>query len=332
MKNLSASVLFLLLALAVQLASAQTIRRVNNSGITGTNIYGTVQAAHDAAASGDIIQVEPSTTAYGNLTCTKPLTIVGPGYFLGENQPPALQASTIDATLSTVVFNPGSTGSTISGVVGNTTWYIATDNITVQRCRLQGYLYLGYNRVTNSAVIRQNYMDGIQPSSGSTNSLITNNIINGNVNLTAVGTTGEFTNNTVVNTSVSLNAFTVRNNYFNNNFTPTANTNWDYNFFTQSTLPTLGTIGTHNTANVPLASVFAQTTGSPQFDGWYKLKTGTNPAVGAGQGGVDIGATGSATGYGYRFGGLPAMPAIYQLNQAVSGNTLNVTLGTRSNN
>ena len=332
MKKLSASLLFVLLALAGQLASAQTIRRVNNNGITGTNIYATIQAAHDAATNGDIIQIEPSTTVYGALTCIKQLTIVGPGYFLSENQPPALQASTIDVTMSTIFFNLGSAGSSVSGIVGNTAWYVATDNITVQRCRIVGYLYLGYTRATNFAVIRQNYMDGVQQSSPSSNSLITNNlIINGNVNLSGAGMTGEFNHNTVIGTGVALNAFTVRNNYFNTTFTPTSNTNWAYNFFANTTLATVGT-QSNNTANVPASTVFAQTTGSPQYDGWYRLRTGTNPAVGAGENGVNIGATGSATGFGYRFGGLPAIPAIYQLNQSVTGNSLNVTMGTRSNN
>ncbi|UOQ97258.1 hypothetical protein MUN81_18715 [Hymenobacter sp. 5317J-9] len=333
MKNFSASLLFVLLALAGQLAAAQTIRRVNNTGITGTNIYATLQLANDAAANGDIIQVEPSTTAYAGFSCSKVLTIVGPGYFLGENQPPALQASTIPATVGDIQFLTGSSGSSVSGLSSNGTFYVRVNNITIQRCKLDGYIYLGYTAVTSNAVVRQNYGPGVQESSASTNSLITNNIfINGSVSITGVGNAGEFNNNTLINCSVALNNFTVRNNYFGSTFTPTANTNWDYNFFAVATLPTLGTKGANNTANVPASSVFAQTTGSPQFDGWYKLKTGTNPAVGAGQGGVDIGSTGSATGYGYHFGGLPAIPSIYQLNQAVTGNTLNVTLGTRSNN
>ncbi|WP_035562265.1 hypothetical protein [Hymenobacter sp. IS2118] len=332
MKNLSASFLFVLLALAGHLASAQTIRRVNNNGVTGTNIYADIQAAHNAAANGDIIQVEPSTVTYGSLTCTKQLTIVGPGYFLADNQPPALQANPIPATMSSITFAAGSDGTSVSGMSSNTTWYINDDNISVRRCYLTGYIYLGFGSVTNGTIIRQNYFYGLLESSPSTNSLITNNIfLSGYISLTGAGNSGEFSNNSVVNGSVSLNNFTVRNNYFGSGFTPTANTNWAFNLLAQATLPTVGT-ATNNTANVPAASVFAQTSGSPQYDGWYKLKTGTNPAVGAGQGGVDVGATGSATGNGYRFGGLPAIPAIYQLNQTVTGNSLNVTLGTRSNN
>ena len=332
MKKLSASLLFVLLALAGQLASAQTItiRRVNNNGITGTNIYATLQLAITAAAPGDIIQVEPSTTAYAGVACTKQLSFVGPGYFLSENTPPALQASPTTAVVGNFDFQSGSAGSSVSGLVITSSCYVRVDNISITRCQLTGYVYLGYTAATTGAVIRQNYMDGIQQSSPSTNSLITNNIIiNGNVNLSGVGMTGEFSNNSVINTSVSLNTFTVRNNYFNNALTTTANTAWSFNQFTTTTPPTLGT-SSNNTANVPLASVFLLSPGA-QYDGWYKLRT-TSPALGAGQGGVDVGATGSATGFGYRFGGQPAIPAIYQLNQTVTGNNLNVTLGTRSNN
>ena len=52
-------------------ANAQTIRRCNNNpGVTGVNMYTTIQAAHDAAVAGDIIYVEPSNANYGALTCT----------------------------------------------------------------------------------------------------------------------------------------------------------------------------------------------------------------------------------------------------------------------
>ena len=192
MKNFSALLLVILLALAGQLASAQTIRRVNNTGITGINIYADLTSAQTAAANGDIIQVEPSTTAYAGFSCNKQLTIVGPGYFLAENQPPALQANVIPATVGAISFGAGSAGTTVSGLSGNTSWYIATNNITVQRCYIPGgYLYVGYGLVTNGAVIRQNYMLGVQESSPATNSLITNNIfVNGSTNIASVSSTG----------------------------------------------------------------------------------------------------------------------------------------------
>ena len=334
MKNFSAPqflVMLLLLGVSALTSQAQTIRRVNNNGITGTNIYATLQLAHDAASTGDIIQVEPSTTAYAGVAITRQVSFVGPGYFLAENAPPTLQASPITAVVGQMDFQGGSAGASMSGLVCNSSCLMRTNNISITRCQIASYIYLGYTTVTTGAVIRQNYCAGVQQSSVSTNSLIANNIIyNGDVNLSSVGNTGEFSNNTVVASNVSLNQFTARNNYFNNALTTTANTSWSYNLFTTTTPPTLGT-NSNNTANVPLASVFVLSPGA-QFDGFYKLRTGTNPATGGGQGGIDIGATGSATNYGYRFAGLPAIPAIYQLNQSVTGNNLNVTLGTRSNN
>ncbi|GAA4026732.1 hypothetical protein GCM10022409_08340 [Hymenobacter glaciei] len=332
MKKLSSALLFVLLTLAVQLASAQTIRRVNNNGITGTNIYATIQLAHDAAVSGDIIQVEPSTTSYGNLNCTKQLTFVGPGYFLSENQPPALQASVIPATVGQVVFTTGSNGTSMSGLITSTV-YLGASNLIFQRNYVSNaYLYTNYNVATTNNVIRQNYIYGISynTNTATTNLLITNNIIQLDVNVSGTGFTGEFSNNVALRNS-NFDGFTVRNNYFGNNLSTTANTTWQYNLLGQATLPTLGS-QSNNTANVPQSSVFVLTPTVPgQFDAWYKLKAGS-PAIGTGQGGVDIGAYGSATGFAYRIAGIPAIPTIYQLSQSVSGNTLNVNVSTRSNN
>lgn len=314
--------------------SAQTIRRVNNNGVTGTNIYATIQAAHDAATAGDIIQLEPSTVAYGDLTCTKQVSVVGPGYFLSLNQPPALQASVIAASVGNVFFNAGSSGSSLAGVTVNSSIYLSTSNISVLRDNIASYIYIGYYAAASNLLIRQNYVGNISYYSYvDSNVLITNNIINGTVSLNSGSITGEFSNNAVIYTFSSsyFDNFTVKNNYFSYNFVPTANTTWRNNLLSQTTLPTLGS-QSNNTANVPLATVFILGPGSTQFDAWYKLKTGTNPATGGGEGGVDVGAFGSATGYTYKLSGIPAIPAIYQLNQSVTGNTLNVNVSTRSNN
>ncbi|KAA9332089.1 hypothetical protein F0P96_11415 [Hymenobacter busanensis] len=325
MKKLYASLLTgLLLAAATLAAQAQTIRRVNNSGITGTNIYATVQLAHDAAVTGDIIQVEPSSTSYGTLSCSKNVTIVGPGYFLGSSQNPGLQANPTSATLGSVYFTTGSAGASISGLTLSDV-YIGTSNITVQRNYTTSWLYVGYATTGQSNLnIRQNYLYGMSYYNYTANNvLVTNNIIYGNsVNLQ--GCSGEFTNNVGLGT-VSLDNFNVRNNYFANTFTPSNNI-YSYNISAQAGFSTAN----NNQNNVPQASVFALAPGSTQFDAWYQLKAGTNPARGTGQGGTDIGAFGGNTPY--KLSGLPAIPSIYQFNQTLSGNTLNVNLSTRSNN
>ena len=76
--------------------------------------------------------------------------------------------------------------------------------------------------------------------------------------------------------------------------------------------------------------MFNLSPGATAFDAWYLLKTGTNPARGTGQGGTDVGAFGGNAPY--KLGGLPNIPAIYQQTQTITGNSLNGTLSTRSNN
>ncbi|MBG8555868.1 right-handed parallel beta-helix repeat-containing protein [Hymenobacter guriensis] len=321
---------FLLLGLSTLLAAsgafAQTIRRVNNNGITGTNIYSTIQAAHDAAAANDIIQVEPSTTSYGSLTCSKKLTIVGPGYFLDMNT--GLQASPIPATVSSVDFYTGSAGSSVSGLTISNA-YLRANNVTISRNKID-YLYVGYYGESNQCVVRQNYIYYITTYGYTANDLlVTNNIFTYYVGLSNSATKGEFNNNVVMGNSASFDGFTVKNNYFGVSFTPTGNTTWSYNKLAQASLPASGT-QSNNTANVAYTSILAWGSGT-QYDAWFKLKAG-GPGIGTGEGGVDIGAFDSPTGYDYKLSGIPAVPSIYEYNQSVNGNTLNVNLSTRSNN
>ena len=85
-----------IVAMSVNLNAA--IWRVNN--IAGVNAdFTTIQAAHNAANAGDTIYLEPSAGNYGNLTATKRLVIIGPGYFLAENE--GLQANHTSSTIGT---------------------------------------------------------------------------------------------------------------------------------------------------------------------------------------------------------------------------------------
>ena len=78
---------FILLT-ATFLVSAQTVRIVDNNfnAPTGPEVYGTLQAAVDAASPGDLIYVQPSPTAYGNVNIETPnLTIMGIGWNLTKD-------------------------------------------------------------------------------------------------------------------------------------------------------------------------------------------------------------------------------------------------------
>jgi hypothetical protein len=126
-------------------ASAQTIRRVNNNaGITGLNIYTTVQAAHDAAVAGDIIYLErpsQSNTNYGGLTVTKRVSIIGNGYFLDKIANPPFENQV--PFVLTLFFNKGSANSTVTGVYIGSSVAVRDSNITFSRCRINGSISTG---------------------------------------------------------------------------------------------------------------------------------------------------------------------------------------------
>ena len=329
----------LCLTLVSLTAGAQTIRRVNNNvGITGPNIYATIQAAHDAAVAGDILHLEPSVTGYGNLAATKQLTIIGPGYFLDLNQPPVLQVVNTTAQVGQLDFQTGSDGSSVAGLVISGSVYLRANNLNFIRNYSTGYVYVNLNNANSGNVIRQNYVANITYNNSGTasNLVITNNIITNSMNLALPGFTGIFNNNVVLGTSYFDN-FTVKNNYLASISQSTVNTTYQNNLF-GGAVPTAFLVNTNNTANVTTASTFVLGPGSTQYDAWYKLRSGNTTASGKGENGADIGAYGSlglagvGVGYAYHLSGLPAVPAIYQLSQVVSGTSLNVTLSTRANN
>jgi hypothetical protein len=145
MKNLFKNTLLFLASFCFCMAvNGQTIRRVNNNaGVTGVNVYTTLQAAHDAATAGDIVYVEPSTTYYGNLTATKTLTYIGNGYQIASNTSSNMPFDSRPSQISIIDLNVGSANSSFIGVtIDQLNIYVP--NINVNRCYLRGTIYLRY--------------------------------------------------------------------------------------------------------------------------------------------------------------------------------------------
>lgn len=156
-----------LLLIVASLTNAQTIRRCNNDPNVplGLNMYRTLQEAHNAAVSGDIIYVEPSyissgiPVTYGDLTCTKTLRIIGNGYHHAQNL-------TIDQPweqkISLVGFITIESGAnTVIQGLKTTTVIIKASNVTMSRCII-GRLYLNRDNATQNAsgaTISHNYFD-----------------------------------------------------------------------------------------------------------------------------------------------------------------------------
>ena len=141
MKNI---ILIFLLAISCSTFS-QTIRRCNNNpGVTGVNVYTTLQAAHDASVAGDIIHVEPSTTDYGSLNGIKRITIIGNGYFITENRSTNTPQDQKNSIVSSITLNSGASNTKIVGITipTNSKITVNVENVQIERCQLS-LIYLG---------------------------------------------------------------------------------------------------------------------------------------------------------------------------------------------
>lgn len=148
--------------------------------------FTTLSAAVGSASvlAGDTILVSGAPASYAGFTISKKLTIIGPGYFLGENS--GLQADTFSAMINSTV-NINAQGTTIMGMHFLSTLYINASNVSVTRCRMQvsaTYDYPVYIYAQDSVIIRQNYITQtaqwyhcITVQSGATQIFIQNNFI-----------------------------------------------------------------------------------------------------------------------------------------------------------
>lgn len=180
MKNILTIILFTLV-LSVNLQAATLI--VNNlNPIQGQ--YATIQAAIDAAASGDVILIHGTPTRYGNvlLPPNKPITLRGTGWntFNKFNKYPTkvgnieLDSSAHDIVIEGLYFDGGGIGIRNYQVVQN------QYNITVQYCNLQAISLL--SKCSNFTIRNNVIADIIEleyPSSYVSNTLIRHNIITG---------------------------------------------------------------------------------------------------------------------------------------------------------
>jgi len=330
MKNL----LFLMVisALMCNSLTAQHLHRVNNNDYIDAD-YATLQAAVSAASNNDTIYVEGSSTEYEGATINKPLTIVGPGFFLGEN--PKTQANIVEATFnSPIIFSNGSAGSIIMGCkLAFVELTISVSDITV----IRNYLYdVIFDGTSNNILLAQNYIyrriiaeDGVL-----TNTIVSNNIIRGRINSETTSTLLNISNNVFWSTNYDfpINCYnaTIQNNILTLvDATIVTNTGNNISF---NILAAAGTNANGNQYNIDMTSVFADYDGllGLSTDGKWDLKAGS-PAIGNGSGGADCGAFGSVLPY--VLSGVPNLPHIYETNVPGSATTesgLQVTIKVKS--
>lgn len=302
-----------------------------NPGDIGAD-FKTIQAAHDGASAGDTIYAIGSAQSLGDATFTKKLVIIGPGYFLSENQ--NLQASPFSAKFEDLTFDAGSEGSIITGCEIQGFLNIKTSNISIIRNYIScpfiymfrgiGNLYIQQNYINPSSsisaptvihtdenvgpiYITNNYISSSNSSSidmhKSANAIIENNVITGDINCY---------NSTFQNNIITGSFYGTGNGIFNNicNKDQFSNTNG-------------------NIPNTDTSKIFINT-GST--DGKFQLKA-NSPARGAGVNGVDIGMFGGVNPY--VLSGVPSIPSIYYFTAPFYGSKsqgLKVRIKAKVNN
>jgi len=307
-----------------------TVHIVNNLPNTDPD-FTNLSSAYSAAQPGDTLYVCGSVTSYGSLTLAKPLTLIGPGYFLASN--PYTQVNTRTAALTLVTFNAGSSGSLITGLQAQRA-VVNTNNITIVRnyfyytdsssymisfasglsniAIMQNYFYLNYDLTSLYGII----------TSGSNNILyIANNLFRSDEsrNITISSTSyATMENNVFYGGPVSIYNTLFQNNIMRSGTFASGSGNTILNNISEGTQ-----FGNQNgnQSNVSMSAVF---TLSGSADGLYTLAPGS-PAIGAGVNGVDCGIFGGISPY--VLSGMPeGIPSIYEFSAPSSGFTFPVHL------
>ena len=305
------------------------------------SLYNTFSDAYTACNSpGDTIYVSGAIDEYGSVSISKPIVIIGPGYFLLENE--KTQVVKLTAKFSQITLATGSNGSIIKGVSlydygSYDRIYINNDvdDILIENCYLSrifiddndGYIY-------DNIQIKKNYFwyGGIATGTGTydngiiTNLVLTNNIFVGGL-LLSNGSNGIISNNLFMSNTFDLGAssnFEIHNNILladnlsDVNIKPLPDASVTHN------ISIINAFGTDNN-NMELVNEGYLFKGSTDnsTDGQYQLAE-NSPAAGAGVGGIDAGPFGGSEPY--RLSGLPDLPNIYELSTGgfVAGDELNV--------
>lgn len=353
-KLLRITVLTVLLLGAAQMNAK--VWRVNNapgcSSWTNINfrVFNTLTQAVEQAAATDTLYIEGSAIPYEAVTLTKPLTLIGTGYFLDENL--NLQHNLQTSKVYSVTLGAGSSGSTLMGLemfgataFGANAIYLGNNplnDITITRCRAA---YIAFQNVAgtthNNINIFKNYIVefGIRAEAFGGNGPITNIIIRNNY-ITQLALNNDFSG-AISQNMILLDVFVYGIPFFNNivmgNQIPENATNSisniHHNIFGFSAPAYLN--GGTNYFSLSDAYVFLDLNDTQ--DKKYKLKTQASnlcPECYLGfPANVQVGMYGGVDPY--IPSGIPAIPTIYALQSesaVMQGSTIGVTISSRSNN
>jgi hypothetical protein len=326
-------IILLMLCLGVGASFAASWRLNNNPAVNAD--FTTFQAAHDAASAGDTIYVEGNGNEahYGNITISKKLIIIGPGFFLNEND--STYANPIFARFLSIYIQPTAAGTEIYGLYiytadANTNHLrIRASNVIISRNSfyLNGYNTIRLDANVENVSITQNYAYQIETSS---NSIVANNLIISNNYIYYGIHLNNLSSAIISNNVIRVNLANVYYSQIKNNIIYEShggdvlgvNNTGNYVAYNLAAgaLVSGGNYGPGNIGNVDMGAVFAgyPTQGSYSTDGRWQLKSGS-PAIGAGEGDIDCGMFGGPLPYVLSC--LPPIPRIYEAIVPTAGST-----------
>lgn len=295
------------------------------SKLNTPGVYSTVQAAHDAANTGDTIHMEPSGS-YGSLSMTKQLVIIGTGDYITQN--PGYQQSPLVGSIDNLYCYAGSENSVIRCKLGflfvlvdniileNSSIYLVIiggnpsttiSNAVFKRCRIVefyggGNYFWGVGNTSpwNSLLLSNCYIEYLYNSNPSANSALMNNCVFNGVNDAIEGS--------FINRCIFINGVSATNCLGDDNISAGGFGN--------------GITGSNNLTSVDMSTVF-QNWNNFNGDNYQLLPFYPNQ---------NIGMYGGTSPYNPAC--TPAVPSIYQLSipNNISGITLPITVSTKSNN
>jgi hypothetical protein len=333
----------LLVVLMAQSVDAKIWTVSPRPGANFTTLSGAVGSA--SVLAGDTILVSGALAAYAGFTISKKLTIIGPGYFLGENT--GLQADTNSAKISSTV-TISSQGTTITGLHFLNTLYVNADNVTITRCRMRttaAGTYPVYIYAKDSIIVRQcfitqaadYYYHCILVTSGASQIFIQNNFIEYLGGHASYGSfdingtmSGDISNNVIYGDVDNVSGgFTFNNNILRGGTFSTIGVEPHNNIGDGLQFPLIN----GNQQSVTMSDVFVT---SGTSDSKWQIKPG-GPADDKGfpypsPSTVDCGMFENGVGHGYVLSGIPPIPSIYLFNTAVGGSSITVDVNVKSNN
>lgn len=218
----------LLLCLSISYAQSVWIADNNPNAPTGANIFPTMQEAIDAATAGDTIYIQPSNTLYGTGTTNIELHFRGIGFNLDKDVP-----YTSDVLRINLYGAPdGSTNASNSTVSGlnfpfGSGLYLGKNaggdlDYTLTGVRIyNNFIYtLTYNVAVavEDLLIAYNSLVNVSFNNGHTNTIIRNNVIDGNLQFFNSANVSAIVSNNIINGSIRKDAtddfLVIQNNNF----------------------------------------------------------------------------------------------------------------------